>query len=411
MTELTADQTVVIVGAGQAGGTCAMELHKKGFEGRIVIIADEDYIPYKRPPLSKTYLSGEATLDSLYVMKAEKLEAAGIECLTNTKVESINRENKSVILSNGEPLSYDKLVLTTGGRPRPLPVEGAEADNVFLLRSIADVDAIKARCGEGKKIIIIGGGFIGLEVAAVAVKQGMNVTVLEGLDRVLARVASPEASAFYEKTHREAGVDLRTGAAVTGFEGSPEVTHVVLGDGSKIEADFVVVGIGLIPNTELAEAAGLEVDNGIIVDDHACTSDENIYAAGDCTNYPNLFYGRRMRLESVQNAMDQARTAADNLVGIDSVYDAQPWFWSDQYDLKLQMVGLSQGYDETVVRGNPDERSFSVFYLKDGVIISMDAISRPKDFMMSKKLIAERVAPDKAALADETVELKSFLPE
>lgn len=410
MTALTSDQTVVIVGGGQAGGTCAMELHKKGFEGRIVIITDEDYIPYKRPPLSKTYLSGEADLDSLYVMKAEKLDAAGIETMTGVEVNGIDRQEKTLVLSNGESLNYDRLVLTTGGRARPLPVEGADAENVFLLRSIADVDNIRTQCGEDKKLVIIGGGFIGLEVAAVAVKQGMKVTVLEGLDRVLARVASPEASVFYERIHREAGVDLRTGASVTGIEGDP-VTHVVLGDGSKIEADFVVIGIGLIPNTELAETAGLEVDNGIIVDQHCRTSDENIYAAGDCTNFHSPFYDRRMRLESVQNAMDQARTAADNLVGIDSVYDAQPWFWSDQYDLKLQMVGLNQGYDETVVRGNPEDNSFSVFYLKDGVIIAMDAISRPKDFMMSKKLIAERVAPDKSALADENIELKSLLPE
>ena len=411
MTELTSDSTVAIVGGGQAGGTCAMELHKKGFEGRIVIVTDEDFIPYKRPPLSKTYLSGEASLESLYVMQAAKLEAAGIETMTGVTVDTLDREAKSLSLSNGETLNYDKLVLPTGGRARPLPVDGADADNVFLLRSIADVDAIKARCGEGKKLVIIGGGFIGLEVAAVAVKQGMNVTVLEGLDRVLARVASPEASAFYERVHREAGVDLRTNASVTGIEGAPEATHVVLGDGSKLEADFVVVGIGLIANTEIAEAAGLDVDNGIVVNEHCQTSDADIFAAGDCTNFNSPFYGRRMRLESVQNAMDQARTAADNLMGGDSIYDAQPWFWSDQYDLKLQMVGLNQGYDETVVRGNPDDNSFSVFYLQNGVVIAMDAISRPKDFMMSKKLIAARVSPDKAALADENIELKDLLPQ
>lgn len=411
MTELTSDQTVVIIGAGQAGGTCAMELHKKGFEGRIIVIGDEDYIPYKRPPLSKTYLSGEATLESLYVMQPAKLESAAIECMTGVRVESIDRHNKSLALSNGENLGYDKLVLATGSRARPLPVGGADAANVFLLRNIKDVDAIRARCGAGKRITIIGGGFIGLEAAAVCIKTGMQVTVLEGLDRVLARVTAPETSEFYEKVHREAGVDLRTGAAVTGLEGVPEVTQVVLGDGSKIETDIVVIGIGIVPNVELAEAAGLEVDNGITVDEHARTSDPDIYAAGDCANHFDPFYGRRMRLESVQNAMDQARTAADNLVGIEAVYDAQPWFWSDQYDLKLQMVGISQGFDDAVVRGNPDEHSFSVFYLKDGQLIAMDAISRPKDFMMSKKLIAARLQPDKAALADENVELKSLLPE
>ncbi len=410
MTGLTADQTVVIIGAGQAGGTCGMELHKKGFEGRILIVADEDYIPYKRPPLSKTYFAGEASLESLYVMQQAKLDAAGIECMTGVRVDSIDRDNKALALSSGETLNYDKLVITTGSRARPLPVDGADRPNVFMLRNIADVDAIRERCGEGKRIVIIGGGFIGLEAAAVAVKLGMKVTVLEGLERVLARVTAPYTSEFYEKVHRDAGVDLRTGAAVTGLEGDPEVTHVVLGDGSKIEADLVVIGIGIVPNVELAEAAGLKVDNGIVIDDHCRSSDPDIYAAGDCANHHDHFYGRRMRLESVQNAMDQARTAADNLMGIEAVYDAQPWFWSDQYDLKLQMVGISQGYDDAVVRGNPDEKSFSVFYLKDGAIIAMDAISRPKDFMMSKKLIAERVQPDKEALADENVELKSFLP-
>lgn len=402
-------ETIVIVGGGQAGGACAMELRKKKFEGRVVLIAEEAWIPYKRPPLSKTYLSGEATLESLYVMQAAKLEAANIECLTGTKVEAINREAKSVSLSNGDSIHYSKLVLATGGRARPIPVPGADAGNVFLLRSIADVDAIRAACGDGKNMVIVGGGFIGLEVAAVATKLGMKVTVLEGLDRVLARVTAPQTSEFFESVHRNAGVDLRTSAQVSAFEGEPEVSQVVLADGEKIPADLVVVGIGLIANTELAEAAGLEVDNGIVVNEHTQTSDPNIYAAGDCTNHPSPMFGRRLRLESVQNAMDQARCCTLNLLGEPTQYNALPWFWSDQYDLKLQMAGLSEGYDDAVMRGNPAEQAFSVFYLKAGKLIAMDAINKPKDFMMAKKLITEGASPDSSQLADESIELKSFL--
>jgi len=403
-------ETIIIVGGGQAGGTCAMETRKKGFEGRILIITEEDWIPYKRPPLSKTYFAGEASLESLYVMQAAKLEAANIETMTGVRVEGIDREAQSLSLSNGETLKYTKLVLTTGGRARPLPLDGADAANVHLLRGIADVDAIRAQCGEGKNLVIIGGGFIGLEVAAVAVKQGMKVTVLEGLDRVLARVAAPETSAFFEQVHRDAGVDLRTNAQVTSLIGGDTVSAVELADGSSIAADVVVIGIGLIANTELAAKAGLDVDNGIVVNEATQTSDPNIYAAGDCSNHLNPHFGRRLRLESVQNAMDQARVTADQLTGGDSEYDALPWFWSDQYDLKLQMVGLSEGYDQTVVRGDPAERTFSVWYLKAGELIAADTVSRPKDFMMGKKLVAAKITPDPTQLADESVELKSLVP-
>ena len=401
---------IVIIGGGQAGGTCAMELRKKGFEGKLTIVCEENHIPYKRPPLSKAYLAGEADLDSLYVMKAAKLEDVAIECALGSNVVSIDRENRRLTLGNDDALHYDQLVIATGSRPRPLPLDGGDKSNVFLFRGIDDVDAIRKRCVEGAKVVIIGGGFIGLEAAAVLVKQGMQVTVVEGLDRVLARVTAPQTSAFYEKAHREAGIDLRTGAGVTALEGDDEVTHVVLGDGSRIESDIVILGIGILPNVELAEAAGLAVDNGITVDEYGRTSDPAIYAAGDCSNHPNAHYGCRLRLESVQNAMDQARVVAANIMGEETCYDALPWFWSDQYDLKLQMVGISQGYDEVVVRGNPDERSFSVFYLKGGELIAVDAISRPKDFMMAKKLVAERIRPNPADLGNESVELKSLLP-
>jgi 3-phenylpropionate/trans-cinnamate dioxygenase ferredoxin reductase subunit len=408
---VTVGPRIVIIGAGQAGGELAMELHRLGFTGRITLVGEEDAVPYKRPPLSKAYLSGAMTLEQLYVVPPAAYEKAGIEFIGGARVMRIDRANKRVELADGRKLPYDKLALATGGRPRPLPIPGADRPNVFLVRTIADVDAMRPYCTEGKRVVIVGGGFIGLEAAAVAIKLGVKVTVLESLPRVLARVTAPEVSAFFEQAHRQAGVDLRTGVQIKAFEGTPRVTHVVLGDGSRLEADFVVAGIGLIPNTELAQDAGLTIDNGIVVDEYARTSDPDIVAAGDCANHPNEFAGRRLRLESVQNAMEQGRIAARTLAGKLEPYRVVPWFWSDQYDLKLQMVGLSTGYDRVVLRGNPAKRAFTAFYLREGRVIAADSISKMADFGIAKKLVADAVQADPAKLADETVPLKSLLPQ
>ncbi len=402
--------TFLIVGAGQAGGECAVELRKQGFDGRIVIVGEEPHVPYRRPPLSKAYFAGSFKLESLYVMPPASLDKANIEVISGVRVDGIDRKNKSVTLSDGRTITYDKLALTTGGRARPLTLPGADRPNVHLLRTIADVDGIRAQAEPGKRMVVVGGGFIGLETAAVATKLGLKVTVLEGLPRVLARVTVPEVSEFFERAHREAGVDLRTGVQVTALEGEPNVSHVVLDDGSRVEADFVVIGIGLIPNTELAQAAGLAVDNGIVVDECTQTSDPDIVAAGDCTNHPSEFAGRRLRLESVQNAMEQGRAAAHAMLGKAVPYQMVPWFWSDQYDLKLQMVGLSAGFDQSVMRGDPaTQRHFATFYLRDGVVIAADAISRPQDFMVAKKMVASRLRIDPAQLADESVALKTLV--
>ena len=409
MTELGAEHTVVIVGGGQAGGETASELRKQGFEGRIVIVGEETQPPYKRPPLSKAYLAGSVQEANLFVMQPPILEKHRIEFVGGTAVQAIDREARQLTLANGDTLGYDRLVLATGGRARPLPVDGADAANVFLLRSIDDVNRIRERCAEGKRAVIVGGGFIGLEVAAVLLKQGLQVTVLEGLDRVLARVTAPEVSQFFERVHREAGVDLRTGAQLAGFEGHPEVTAARLADGSTVPADLVIVGIGLIANTELAAEAGLVVDNGIVVDEFGQTSDPLIFAAGDCTNHPSEFLGRRVRLESVQNAMEQGRAVARNLMGKAEPYRNVPWFWSDQYDLKLQMVGISTGFEQLVLRGDPaTERSFAAFYLKGGKLIAADAVSKPQEFMFAKKLVAEGRPVDAAKLADPEVSLKEL---
>lgn len=399
----------LIIGAGQAGGECAVELRKQGFTGRVVVIGDEPHVPYKRPPLSKAYFAGNVKLESLYVMPQVSLDKANIEVIKNVRVDAIDRAARQVQLSDGRSLGYTKLALTTGGRARPMNLPGADRPNVNLLRTISDVDAIRAQVVSGKRMVVVGGGFIGLETAAVAVKLGLKVTVLEGLPRVLARVTVPEMSEFFERAHREAGVDLRTGVQVTALEGEPKVTHVVLDDGSRVETDFVVVGIGLIPNTELAQAAGLAVDNGIVVDEFTQTADPDIVAAGDCSNHPSEFLGRRVRLESVQNAMEQGRAAAHAMLGRREPYSMVPWFWSDQYDLKLQMVGMSAGFDQMVLRGDPKtQRAFAVFYLREGRLIAADTISRPQDFMFAKKLVAMRKQLDPAQLADESVALKTL---
>lgn len=408
---MSENKTFVIIGAGQAGGEVASELRKQGFAGRVVIVGEESHPPYKRPPLSKAYFAGASTEESLYVMQKANLEKANIELMSGMTATRIDRIGKHVHLSDGSTLTYDKLALTTGGRARPLTLPGADRANVFGLRSIADVQKIRAACAPGKKLTIVGGGFIGLEVAAVAKKQGMEVTVLEGLPRVLARVTAPEVSAFFERMHREAGVDLRTGAQLAALEGEPNVTHVMLGDGTRIATDLVVYGIGVLPNTELALEAGLGVDNGIAVDESTRTSDPDIVAAGDCTSHPSPYLGRRIRLESVQNAMEQARAAAHAMLDKPVSYNMVPWFWSDQYDLKLQMVGISTGYDQLVLRGDPaTQRNFAAFYLLGGKIIAADTVTRPAEFMLAKKIVAARMALDPAKLADESIPLKDQLP-
>ncbi|HUS23917.1 MAG TPA: FAD-dependent oxidoreductase [Candidatus Binatia bacterium] len=399
---------ILILGGGQAGAEIAMNLRQRGFAGSITLAGDEPQPPYKRPPLSKGYLSGQAKVESLHVMPPDKLAQAGIRWLGSARAARLDRVARQVELADGRRLSYRKLALATGGRPRALP--GVQGDNVFLLRTIADVDAIRARCAPGARVVIVGAGFIGLEAAAVLVKLGLKVTVLEALPRVLARVTVPEMSQFYEAAHRAAGVDLRTSARIAGFDGTPAVSGVRLEGGETVAADLIIVGIGIVPNVELAQQAALAVDNGIVVDECARTGDPDVVAAGDCTSHPSVHYGRRVRLESVQNAMEQARTAAASLMGLSEPYQAVPWFWSDQYDLKLQMAGLSTGFDRMVMRGDPAKRSFALFYLGDGKLVAADAVNRAQDYMFARKAIAARTPLDAAKLADESVSLKDLVP-
>jgi 3-phenylpropionate/trans-cinnamate dioxygenase ferredoxin reductase component len=399
---------VVIVGAGHAAGQVVATLKQKTFDGTICLVGEESYLPYQRPPLSKKYLAGELPAERLHFKADSFYDVANIEIHLDTRIEHIDRARKLVRSDTGAEFPYNNLVLSLGAHPRHLDLPGVELGGVHYLRTIRDVDAIREDMQPGRRMVIVGAGYIGLEVAAVAVQLGVDVTVVEMLDRVMSRVVSEPVSEFYQKEHEEHGVRLLLSTGIDDFSGDGRVHSVDLSDGTRIEADLVVIGIGVVPNTDLATDAGLEVGNGIVVDDRCRSSDPEIYAVGDCTLHPNDVLGHQVRLESVHNALEQAKTAAANICGEEQSYDQVPWFWSDQYDLKLQIAGLSQDYDQTIIRGNPADRSFSCLYLNAGRLIAVDAINNPRDFMQSKKLIAEHAVIDVSLLADSTVELKEM---
>ncbi len=401
---------VIIVGAGHAAGQAVASLRAEGFEGPITLIGDEPYIPYQRPPLSKKFLAGELDIERVYFKPSAFYEKSDAKVLLNSRVVKIERQEKRVHLDDGTTRAYDRLILATGARVRKLTIPSHDLEGIFYLRTIADVEAIQAKFNKGGRMVIVGGGYIGLEIAAVAVKRGLDVTVLEMAPRVLARVVDPIISTFYEKMHAQEGVKIETGVAVSGFEGKGHVARIVCEDAKAFDADFVVVGVGVLPNVELAQEAGLAVENGIVVNDLCRTDDPDIYSIGDCTDHPNALLGHRLRLESVHNALEQAKTAAADICGKQKPYAQIPWFWSDQYDLKLQIAGLSAGYDEAVVRGNPQtDRSFAVFYLRDGIMIACDAINRAPEHMMSRRFIAAKAKIPPARLADESISMKNMV--
>ncbi len=400
---------IVIAGAGHASGQVVTSLRQAGFEGQIVLVGEEPCLPYQRPPLSKKFLAGAMSAERLYVKPASFYEAAGVELHLGTRIAAIDRAARCLRTDDEVEIAYDELVLALGSRVRRLPVDGVTLERIHYLRTIADVDAIREDFAKGGRLVIVGAGYIGLEVAAVAQQAGLDVTVVEMADRVMSRVVSPEISDYYQIEHANHGVKLRLATSVAGFGGKKRVKSVITAQDEEIPADVVVIGVGIVPNTELAGAAGLDVDDGIVVDDHCATSDPHIYAVGDCTLHPNRIYDRMLRLESVHNALEQAKTAAFNICGKDTVYDDVPWFWSDQYDLKLQIAGLSEGYDDVVIRGNPAERAFSCVYLRDGMLIATDAINAPRDFVQSRQLIAQGVKLDMARLADPAAALRELV--
>ncbi|MEE8077507.1 MAG: FAD-dependent oxidoreductase [Pseudomonadales bacterium] len=397
---------IVIVGAGHAAGQAAASLRQAKYAGEIILIGDESHIPYQRPPLSKQYLSGEHGMERVYLRPEKFYADRDITVKVDTRVESIDTSAKNVTTDQGETIEYENLLIATGSRPRILHIDGSDLPGIYYFRTVADVDAIRAQMSAGKKLVIVGGGYIGLEVASVGVTSGLEVHVLEMEERILQRVTTPEMSRYYHDLHSSRGVHIHTSKMVSGFTGNGQVSGVLCGD-ETIAADLVIVGIGIIPNTEIAEAAGIDCDNGILVNDHCETSVPGVYAAGDCTNHPNPLLDRRLRLESVPNAMEQARVVAANICGGDKSYSSYPWFWSDQYELKLQMVGFSAEADASIARGDPDSDQFAVFYLKQDKIIAVDAVNSAREFMVCKQLFGKRVDP--AHLADPQKDLKDLL--
>lgn len=402
-------QSVVIIGGSHAAAEAIPTLRQKGWTGRIILIGDEPSLPYQRPPLSKAYYQGTMSAEQILIRAATAYEQADVELLLGRRAMKIDREAKKVLLDDDSAVDYTHLILATGTRPRPLPAEGVDLPNINYLKTLQDVDRIKTQLGAEARLLIVGAGYIGLEVAASAVKQGVAVTVLEAEERVLTRVTSPVVSQFYQDVHKGEGVDIRLNARLERFQKTNAGTVARLADGDEIAFDCAVVGIGVLPNIELAKDAGLNCGNGILVDAYTKTNDPNIYAVGDCSMHPSFIYDRQVRLESVPNAVQQAKTAAHSICGENIAYDQVPWFWSDQYAVKLQTVGLLQGYDQVVVRGDPASRKFAAFYLQEGRLIAMDAINSPVEFMTSKKMVTNRAKPDPSRLADGAVSMKEFL--
>ena len=416
------DQRIVIVGAGQAAAQAVETLRKRGHVGPITLIGDEASLPYQRPPLSKKYLAGSLDRDRLLFRHAAHYAEHGVILRLGFPVVSVDRLRRRVELADGSAAEYDALLLATGSHPRLLPLPGAELAGVHYLRTVADVDRLRAELIPRRRAVIVGGGYIGLEVAATCREAGLDVVVLEAAHRVMNRVVAPVVSRFYQGEHARHGVQVQCGARIAAFVaadalpgaatahqaavGAQRVAAVRLADGREIPADFVVVAIGVEGSDALARDAGLDCDQGILVDEFCRTSDPHIWAAGDCARQPSIHYGMRVRLESVDNAFEQGTSAALNMLGIATVHDKVPWFWSDQFDLKMVIVGLAFGFDETIVRGDPASRAFSVCYLKAGELIAVETINHTKDQMAARKMIPARARPDRAKLANDANALK-----
>ncbi|MBO6857306.1 FAD-dependent oxidoreductase [Roseibium sp.] len=382
-------EDIVIIGAGQAGAQVAQSLRQGGFEGPLRLIGDEPHPPYQRPPLSKKFLAGEIGAEGLWLRPPAFFTTNNIDHIPNTRVVAIDRGAKRLTLANGDTLPYGKLVLATGTNARLLTLEGADKKGVVTLRSIADVNVIRDILQKSSNVAIIGAGYIGLEVAAVAKSLGKSVTVIEAQDRPMKRVVSQAVSDYFSGLHKARGIELRLNTGIEAIEGGDGVTGVRLSTGETVPAELVLVAVGAEPNDHLAAEAGLEVDNGILVDGCGQTSDPDIFAAGDCTRFYSNRYQRSVRMESVQNAIDQAKAVAQALLGQEVDYDPLPWFWSDQYDIKLQIAGLSEGYDDTKVVGSTEDSKFYVAYLHDGRLIAVDSINSPRSHMMARRVIGE----------------------
>ena len=399
---------VAIVGAGQAGFQVAASLRQDGFSGRIVLIGDEPVLPYQRPPLSKSYLAGQSGVDDLWLRPAEFYAKQQIDLIYGDPATAVDRVGRRLRLASGIEVSWDHLVIASGARYRPLAVPGAELDGVLPLRSLADADVLRRRLGAARRVVVVGAGFIGLEFAAVAMSLGADVHIVEVTDHPMGRVVSEPISRFFTEAHIGWGAEVSLGIGVARIVGAGgRVTGVETTDGRSLPADLVLICIGVIPNAELAREAGLAIDNGIVVDDYLVTGDPSISAIGDCANFPTPFAAGRVRLESVQNAVDQARCVAARLAGRPERYEKVPWFWSDQGDLKLQIAGITTGHDRRVVRGDPADRSFSVFCYRSGRLIGVESVNRTLDHVAARRLLIGEPGLTPEQAADKNYDLRA----
>jgi len=398
---------IIVVGAGQAGSSMVVKLRNLGFEGKITLVGEEPVPPYQRPPLSKKYLLGEMALERLYLRPEQFYSDHNIELKLGNPVTAIDADAKTITVG-GETLTYDQLAITTGSTPRQLPAAiGGTLEGVHVVRTLADVDAMANDVKDGAKALIVGGGYIGLEAAAVARKMGVAVTVIEMADRILQRVAAPETSDYFRDLHAQNDVTILEKTGLTRLTGEGRVSGAELSDGTMLAVDFAIVGVGVTPNHSLAEMAGVTLDNGIAVNEFGQTSDPTIWSAGDCASFP--YQGNRIRLESVQNAIDQAEQIAANMLGEPTAYVPKPWFWSDQYDTKLQIAGLNTGYDQTVVRKGDKEGSQSVWYFKGDQLLAVDAMNDPRPYMIGKRMIEAGKSPTPAQVGDPATDLKALM--
>jgi len=398
----------VIIGAGHAGGMTAISLRQRQYQGSITLIGEENYLPYQRPALSKGFLAGEIEEKRLYLKSQDYFDKNNIHIIRSCKVVAIDRNNKTILLENQKQLGYEKLVIATGSIVNKLKTSSSETD-LYYLRTIRDSLKIREKLRSKNKITVIGAGYIGLEIASIATKKNLEVSVLELENRVMGRVVSAEVSDFFQKKHQSEGVEFKFNTSITDIEDRGKQKRIICSDGSFLNTDVVVIGVGIKPNIELAKSSGLKCDNGILVDANGQTSDPHIFAVGDCSNHPNNIFKQRLRLESVQNAVEQAKSIAASIAGSHKPYQEVPWFWSDQYNIKLQIAGISQDHDHRVIRGFPEEEKFAVFYQKEKRLIAVDAINSPKEFMVGKKWIAMQAKIPFELIRNVDVDLKKIV--
>ena len=402
-------ENLLIIGAGQSAIQCISTLKKEGYSGSITLVGEEEHLPYQRPPLSKGFLEDSLNKERLYFKKLEFFTENKVQLYLGLSAEKLEIDNQKVYLSDNSVLEFDKLVFATGSRVRLLDFPGSELKSIFYLRDLDDAEAIKKDLETSENLVIIGAGYIGLEAAAIAAKKNKKVTIIEMADRVMNRTVDPQISEYYLNLHESYGVKFHFNTSLETINEVSNSLEVVCSDGTEVKADSVLIGAGVVPNIELAEEAGINCDNGIIVNEFGQTNFKNIYACGDCTNHPNKILNKNLRLESVHNAMEQAKTVASSLMNNPMEYNQVPWFWSDQYDHKLQIVGLSGDHDVVTMRGNTNDAKFMLFYTKDEELIAVDAINNPKEFLISRKLVANKVKIKPKVISDLNTNLNDLI--